>query len=173
MRREISSRIVAWFVLSLLGSPSHAQELADLLPADQAGMEQCLTSADERGARKEECIGFVQGPCTDTDEGQTPEGIIQCLAREHGYWDRLLNQSYHRLQATIEEDEKNTLRDLQRQWLAWRDARCQWETFRHEEGGSLAQIVANECYTEETARRAIDLTEAIVEGGDYRLESSN
>ena len=40
-------------------------------------------------------------------------------------------------------------------------------------GGTLAGVVASRCFTEGTARRAIDLTEAIFEGGDdYRLDES-
>ena len=157
--------------LTLVGSACLAQE-HDLVPADQAGMEQCLQSAYERGARPEVCIGFVYNPCAETVEGQTTVGMIGCVDREHGFWDRLLNQSYRRLGNTRDEGEEEALRDLQRQWLAWRDARCDWEASLYE-GGTLARVVANQYFTEETARRAIDLTEAILEDGDnYRLEES-
>ena len=133
-------------------------------------MEQCLQSAAGRGARAEECIGFVQDSCQATEQGQTTAGSIECIAREHAYWDRLLNQSYRRLRESGSDEQNGALRDLQRQWLAWREARCAYEAQLYE-GGSLGSVVANQCFAQETARRAIDLTATFMEGDDrYRLE---
>ena len=60
-----------------------AQDGPALDPADRAGMEQCLQSAAGRGARTDECIGFVQDPCGETPDGQSTAGSVACIAREH------------------------------------------------------------------------------------------
>ena len=160
---------VAFIVVCLLAAPALAQSGAQLDSADRAAMEQCLQSAAERGARPDECIGFVQNPCFETEEGQTTMGSVECISRELAYWDGLLNQSYRRLRETGTDEQNAGLRDLQRQWLAWREARCDYEAALYE-GGSLANVVANQCFTQETARRAIDLTAMIQQGDDdYRL----
>lgn len=161
-------RIVVALALFASASPALAQE--DLLPADKAGMEQCLQSAAGRGARADECIGFVQDPCQETEDGQSTAGSVACIAREHAFWDRLLNQSYARLRETGTGDRNAALRDLQRQWLAWREARCAYEAQQYE-GGTYANVAANGCFTLETARRAIDLTAMVAEDAEaYRLE---
>lgn len=154
----------------LLSTPTFAEDTPDLLPADRAGMEQCLQSAAGRGARAEECLGFVQDSCMESEEGQSTAGSVACIAREHVYWDSLLNQSYGRLRDTGDDAADRGLRDLQRQWLDWRQARCAFEA-RQYEGGTFANVAANLCFTSETARRAMDLTGMLAEGDDnYRLD---
>ena len=163
--RWLALVVGCWLVL-----PAHAQDGPDLLPEDQAAMEQCLQSAFERGVREEECIGFVQDPCQETPDGQSTAGSVGCIAREHAFWDRLLNQSYARLREAGSAEQNVALRDLQRQWLAWREARCAYEAQLYE-GGTYGNVVANHCFTQETARRAIDLVGTMVEGENrYRLE---
>lgn len=167
------SRLLMTAVLCLSAAPAVAQSGSDLLPADQAGMEQCLQSASERGTRPEECLGFVQDPCMDSEEGQSTAGSVACVAREQSYWDRLLNQSYGRLRENGDDLANRTLRDLQRQWLAWREARCAFEAAQYD-GGTYGNVVANLCFTSETARRAIDLTGMLPDREDpFRLESAD
>jgi uncharacterized protein YecT (DUF1311 family) len=166
-RRKIAGAYVVWF--SFMLSPALAQDTPELLAEDQAGMEQCLNSATGRGARAEECLGFVQDPCMETDEGQSTAGSVACAAREHAFWDKLLNQSYQNLRDSLDDAGKSSLRDVQRQWLAWRQARCAFEAQQYE-GGTFANVAANTCFTSETARRAIDLTQMLPEGGSFRLE---
>lgn len=134
-------------------------------------MEQCLNSAVERDARPEECIGFVAVRCGDT-AGDTTVAMIECLAREHAFWDRLLNQAYGDIRAAGDDASKSGLRDVQRQWIDWRKANCDWKASVFQ-GGSLAGVVANQCWNEETARRAIDLVETFVEGTNgFRLRGA-
>jgi uncharacterized protein YecT (DUF1311 family) len=134
-------------------------------------MEDCLASALRRGWRVETCVGVVQDPCRETPEGQSTAGTIECLSREHAYWDRLLNQSYRRLRETGDDDRNEALRDVQRQWIAFRAARCAWEAEPFE-GGTNAGVVTSLCFGEETARRAIDLTRMLIPNFEapYRLE---
>jgi uncharacterized protein YecT (DUF1311 family) len=133
-------------------------------------MEQCLQSTEERGVRAHQCTGFVADPCMETEEGQNTAGMIMCIAREHAYWDALLNQSYRKLRESEENMRVEELRDLQRRWLAWREDRCAWEAGAHE-GGSFANVVSNDCFLEETARRAIDLSNALEAADErFRLE---
>jgi uncharacterized protein YecT (DUF1311 family) len=157
-------------LLPLVLCPALAQDGPDLLPEDRAGMEQCLQSARGRGARADECIGFVQDPCQETPDGQSTAGSVACIAREHAFWDRLLNQTYAQLREAGTDEPNADLRDLQREWLAWREARCAYEAQQYE-GGTYANVAANHCFTQETARRAIDLGAMLTEDEEpYLLE---
>lgn len=149
---------------SLWASSALAQDLPPLRSADQAAMEKCLRSAVERDVAADQCIGTIDRPCTETPDGGTTYGLMECAARELTYWDRLLNQSYQTLRGTESPERAKALRDLQRQWLKWRDASCGWAADAYE-GGTLAGVVTNNCFMLTTARRAIDLANSIQEGG--------
>jgi uncharacterized protein YecT (DUF1311 family) len=129
-------------------------------------MEACLQAATEQGERADRCVGAVQDPCLEEAGGVTYT-MIECTAREHAFWDALLNQSYGELRAIEEASGGTELRDLQRQWLKWREADCAWAASGFE-GGTFANFVANECFSRSTARRALDLSNSIEET-DHRF----
>ena len=56
------------------------------------------------------------------DKNPSTAGMIQCLDEAYRAWDGLLNTSYNGLLATMKPVQQGKLRNLQRQWLAFRDA---------------------------------------------------
>ncbi|MFA9204714.1 MAG: lysozyme inhibitor LprI family protein, partial [Flavobacteriales bacterium] len=61
--------------------------------------------------------------------------------------------------ADLSNDRKTKLRDVQRKWIAYRDANCQF--YADPDGGSLARVEANACMLRMTAARAEELAQAV------------
>lgn len=92
--------------------------------------------------------------------GSTVE-IVVCLAGLTAEWDARLNAAYQTLMDDLVEDRKTALRDVQRQWIAFRDANCGWYAGGE---GSIARIEAAECLRVTTMQRAIELENLAREG---------
>ncbi|MBA4800778.1 MAG: DUF1311 domain-containing protein [Euryhalocaulis sp.] len=137
--------------------------------ADRTALADCLSAAREEGDAWQSCAGVVSDPCMDKPEGYTTVGMVACQARETALWDGYLNAWYRDARAALPGKTADDLRDVQRYWIEYRDAKCAlpYAVF---EGGTMAQPVAAGCMLEETASRALDLA-GIVEmaGGDVEF----
>ena len=99
----------------------------------------------------------------ESPDGQTTVGMVNCLAREAGWWDGLLNTVYSELRGRVSEQARLELREIQRQWIRYRDAKCAFpQTFF--EGGTIAGPMSVECNMRTTAMRAIELREWLTFG---------
>jgi uncharacterized protein YecT (DUF1311 family) len=162
------SRLAGFALLAavLLPAPARALDSAPARPADLAEIEACLASAKER---PETCIGAISNRCQSaTPEGATTPGIVDCTARETAAWDRLLNTRYAAVmvEARQADDEladgaspgaADSLKIAQRAWVEFRDAECD-RLYQLWRGGTIRSPVAASCHLEETARRAIALS---------------
>jgi uncharacterized protein YecT (DUF1311 family) len=111
-------------------------------PFSPEATETCLARAPERAG----CIGFAADDCMRAPDGQTTVGMSYCYEREYAYWDARLNAAYAAL-ADLEEaadaemreigaaapSTAEALRAMQRAWIPYRDAACDYE--RSEWGG--------------------------------------
>lgn len=99
----------------------------------------CLDAAAGAGAARN-CIGASADACINaTDMGGTTVGMGGCIDKELAYWDGRLNASYRELRARDRAEDAdfgnsagyvnqaNALRDMQRAWIGWRDATCDYE----------------------------------------------
>jgi uncharacterized protein YecT (DUF1311 family) len=122
-------------ILVALAGPAAAQDLV----FDMGATLSCLdrTSAGRDGR---ECIGRSADACmVATPGGSSTIGMGGCLDRELSYWDERLNASYSDLRASERSDDASyggsagyvskadALRDMQRAWIAFRDATCDYE----------------------------------------------
>ncbi|MEC7118551.1 MAG: lysozyme inhibitor LprI family protein [Pseudomonadota bacterium] len=96
--------------------------------------------------------------CMDRSEGVTMR-MIECFSAEHQRQDLLLNKVYQQVMSGLSTTRKTQLRNVQRQWMAYRDANCQF--YADPEGGSLARIEANACMMQMTAERAAELQASV------------
>ena len=154
--------------LALLATPVAAQ---DLQYSDQATL-QCLQAAvglSDKGG----CIGLSADACMEaTPDGGTTVGMGYCLDRELAFWDGMLNQVYDTVRAkaravdaemeeigaTVPKTEP-ALRDMQRAWIPFRDATCDFE--RAQWGGGTGGGPATlSCLLRETAEQALYLSGA-------------
>ena len=139
-----------------------APVLAQDVPFSIEATESCLEAG-----RGEACIGEAAGQCMDTPDGYTTVGMGACLGRELDWWDARLNAAYGRLMeiekaadAEMKEigatapEMATALRAMQRAWIPYRDALCDYE--RSQWGGGTGQGPATAaCLMTETGRQAL------------------
>lgn len=124
--------LIIFGALAALAAPAAAQEFE----FSMAAFESCLAGrAPGEDART--CIGASADACMATDAGGTTVGMGACLSRELSYWDDRLNRVYGAAmtKARAIDTEMNdlgsaappqapALRDMQRAWITFRDAKC-------------------------------------------------
>jgi uncharacterized protein YecT (DUF1311 family) len=89
------------------------------------------------------------------------------LLREQKIWDGYLNQWYGEAEKRLADElvAETALKDAQRAWIAFRDAKCgSWE--KRYAGGTSASVLTGDCMRVETARRALEMR-AIFEDLDH------
>ena len=101
------------------------------------GTMQCMM---ENPGMEVSCVGVSADECmADTEGGGSTAGMSGCLDAELTYWDARLNAAYGaRLTAAKAADaeakaggwtappQEEALRAMQRAWIAFRDARCEY-----------------------------------------------
>lgn len=126
-----------FFLHALLPLSASAQEVSFSI----AATEDCLA-----GGGSNECIGAAADACMEaTAGGYTTYGMSACIGAELDWWDGALNAAYRDLrtresaadmeltdvQIGMESPSRaEALRDLQRAWILWRDATCDYEALQ-------------------------------------------
>jgi len=88
----------------------------------------------------------------DCDKETSQMGLNQCFGKLADAADAELNKVYKQLAAKAEGKERESLRDAQRAWIAFRDKECDYETIA-EEGGSIRPMEYSICMAEKTKAR--------------------
>jgi uncharacterized protein YecT (DUF1311 family) len=146
---RIAVFLVAFFVL---GGVANAQE--KLRAEDSRAIQSCIKEKESKEG-SDRCIGIIANPCLETPAGQSTHGQADCYRREHLVWDDILNETYRRLQGSLEGKLKAQLRDVQRVWIESRKQQCGF--YADVIQGSLAIPIGASCMNTETARRALYL----------------
>lgn len=160
-------------LLALLPLGAAAQDAA---PAFDASIVTGCVAESDPDARPESCIGRAANSCMEQPGGSTTVGMSSCLSQETAVWDGMLNEAYQTLMTSAEEADAEmaqlgsaaepqapALREMQRRWIAYRDAACTYERTRWG-GGSGAGPASAGCAMNLTARQALWLRDYSVEG---------
>ena len=144
----------------LSGGAGTAQDVA----FKDAVVEACFARDDARS-----CIGDAAAVCMEVSEGGfSTVAMGGCLSRELQVWDRLLNAEYGRVVAFAQARDADrpegfnvpamepALREMQRDWIAFRDSSCTWERVQWG-GGTGGGPATNACLLRMTAEQAIFL----------------
>ena len=100
------------------------------------------------------CIfAIVVEPCTKTRVGQSSQGASACYHVEQDIWDELLNENFRVLREGLDDEQKGKLRDMQRDWIAYRNTTCGF--YYDKIQGTMTNEMTAACLTRETARRAL------------------
>jgi len=83
-----------------------------------------------------------------------------CTGNELEYQDGLLNRYYKQAMRRLSREEKRKLRDAQRAWIKYRDAKCE-TAGREMRGGTGELLLINECILDTTKVRAKELRDMI------------
>ena len=92
--------------------------------------------------------------CIENSGGVTVN-MLDCIAAETKRQDAQLNKAYKEVMGELSPERKKQLRTAQRLWIKYRDANCNF--YADPDGGTYAQVSANECFLNETASRAKEL----------------
>ena len=115
------------------------------------------------------CIGMGAAHCIQTEAGSSTVGLGYCFSEEFEQWDARLNRVYQALlvdQVQRDNDIRDfnenlavaeeRLRQMQRAWITYRDAACDWE-YAQWGGGTGAGPASAQCMMELTARQTLFL----------------
>jgi uncharacterized protein YecT (DUF1311 family) len=92
--------------------------------------------------------------CGDLD---AQSEMNDCAFREYKKVDKELNEIYNSYRARLDEGQKRQLRDVQLEWVKFRDLACAFES-SGVEGGSVYPLVINYCLARRTADRVKELS---------------
>lgn len=92
--------------------------------------------------------------CMEKSGGVTAE-MLNCADAELQIQDARLNRAYQALMTQTVAVRKGELRDVQKQWLKFREMNCRF--YEDPDRGSSAGIAASSCFLEATAARAKEL----------------
>ncbi len=158
------------FFAGLMAAPLAAQDLAFSPNSTLA----CLQEAVGQGQRVD-CIGASAGACMEGNPGgDTTVGMGGCLDLERAWWDERLNAAYRDLMAVETADDAEfgdspgaipkapALREMQRAWITYRDARCGYEMAQWGGGTGGGPAVIG-CLMQETGKQTLFL-EDMLEG---------
>jgi uncharacterized protein YecT (DUF1311 family) len=102
---------------------------------------------------EQQCLfKLVSEPCISKTRGSDHDAA-DCYSAETAIWDSLLNENYKKLVATLDDDQTEKARAMQRAWIAYRDTTCNfyWDKIQ----GTMANPMISACTARETARRAV------------------
>lgn len=88
---------------------------------------------------------------------------IEVYKAAYDKWDAALNSAYKELMKRLPEDDKNLLRESQRNWIKYRDTEFSFIS-KHiqREGGTLSRVIVFQRMNEFIRSRVIDLEAYIV-----------
>ena len=92
--------------------------------------------------------------CMDNSGGVTMN-MLECTNQEIKHHDTLLNAHYKQAMKSLEQGKKEELKNVQRMWIKYRDAKCGF--YVGLSGGTMDRIIASGCYLDMTAQRAAEL----------------
>jgi uncharacterized protein YecT (DUF1311 family) len=100
------------------------------------------------------------------DNATTQLDLDDCAAADYQVADQELNRVYTRLMSQYDEQNRESLRQAERDWIKFRDSTCTHET-AESVGGSMHPMLVDECLTEKTKDRIRDLRKQLhCEEGD-------
>ena len=155
-------------VLAASCSAALSQPEFESTPDERKAIAACLERVIGQPELKQmaECIGIVADPCPNA-AGANTFTIVACHMREQKIWDGYLNQWYGEVEKRLVDDPAalTALKEAQRAWIAFRDAKCgYWE--KRYAGGTIASVVTGDCMRVETGRRALEM-QAIFDDLDH------
>ena len=122
---------------------------------EAAAIRDCATKyRDDLDAGEQQCLfKLVAAPCIGQPGSMAEAAAADCYDIEGAVWDRLLNENYQTLLGTLDDEQTKQARAMQRAWLAYRDATCQF--YDDKIRGSMSIMMHAACVTRQTARQAM------------------
>lgn len=136
-------------------------------------VEACLDA--RQGGDRLGCVGVAASLCQYEGGGSSTAGVAMCLNAEAEVWDKRLNKAYSDLIAKVASSDEELkgllasfiegeplLRQMQRNWIAFRDAACEFERSTWG-GGTGAGPASTACVMQLTAEQYFRLQDHLGE----------
>lgn len=111
-----------------------------------------LAQADDNSPAYSQCM----------DKASSTVAMSSCIQAETQLQDQRLNRVYKQLATKLDAGPQKGLRDVQRQWIAYRDANCKFHV--QASGGTMAQLEGGMCVLDMTRERAAELERVLSPG---------
>lgn len=111
-----------------------------------------LAQADDNSPAYSQCM----------DKASSTVAMSSCIQAETQLQDQRLNRVYKQLATKLDAEPQKSLRDVQRQWIAYRDANCKFHV--QASGGTMAQLEGGMCVLDMTRERAAELERVLSPG---------
>ncbi|AXQ46837.1 lysozyme inhibitor LprI family protein [Pseudomonas vlassakiae] len=111
-----------------------------------------LAQADDNSPAYSQCM----------DKASSTVAMSSCIQAETQLQDQRLNRVYKQLATKLDAGQQKSLRDVQRQWIAYRDANCKFHV--QASGGTMAQLEGGMCVLDMTRERAAELERVLSPG---------
>lgn len=92
--------------------------------------------------------------------------LTQCADRQLSASDKVLNQTYRKLLADLDDEHRALLQKAQRAWVGFRDADCDLDASTAL-GGSMYGMLVSDCRTAMTNTRVKDLKALRISLADF------
>jgi uncharacterized protein YecT (DUF1311 family) len=112
-------------------------------------------SAGDEGAG-EDPIDAALGQCLDAPDGQSTQGMVECLGTAYDSWDAALNKEYGSLMDSLQPAQKSALKASQRQWIAYRDSEQKFlQTLVTPDAGTIMRVTTNQAMVDMVKARVL------------------
>ncbi|WP_446731430.1 lysozyme inhibitor LprI family protein [Pseudomonas sp. PSKL.D1] len=111
-----------------------------------------MAMADDNSPAYTECM----------DKASSTMAMSVCIQAETKLQDERLNRVYKQLMAKLDAGQQKSLRDVQRQWMSYRDGNCKFHV--QASGGTMAQLEGVMCVLDMTRERASELQRVLSPG---------
>lgn len=100
--------------------------------------------------------------CLDSKENYTTKSMTECIIVATESWDKELNKNYKVLLALLTEEQKEKLKESQRQWIKFRDTELEFSrSFYSQMQGTMWISIAAQTKLDLTRKRANELLDYI------------
>jgi uncharacterized protein YecT (DUF1311 family) len=151
--------LLPWRVAAdpLLTKPQIAKAADEI----DACLDKQLNASGGTGNRQK-CIGLVKADCDDHISAGGEAAHATCSDNETAAWDVLLNKAWAELPDDLGPARFAKLKAIQKQWLAYRDAKCAFLN-DPEHVSAWGLMLAADCRMDETSRRTIELRDILAD----------
>lgn len=111
---------------------------------------------------KKHLIDIELQKCLDSKENSMTQRMTQCLTKAADSWDIELNKNYKTLLGLLNKEQKEKLKESQRQWIKYRDSELEFSrSFYSQMQGTMWIPIAAQTRLDLTKQRAQDLLDYI------------
>jgi uncharacterized protein YecT (DUF1311 family) len=106
----------------------------------------------------QKCVGLIDSECEDKISAGGEAAHATCSDDETAVWDVLLNKTWSQMPESVGAERFARLKQIQKMWLAYRDAKCAFLD-DPKSPGAWGIMLQAQCRMDETSRRTIELRE--------------